>query len=640
MSRGTRCAMLPALSFMGCGMRHWSSVFSRGVLARAVLISLVVLAGCTRQRDPGDGGIGGDGGDGGTDGSSGGTLRLDPENAEVSIRMGVPATVDYHAYLMKPDGTEEDVTAEASFWVTNTMLGTFSGAQFQSGTDQGGRTRVLAMARGAMGSTDLTVHLERIFIGSGATMDDASLFSGTDDTGTPPEIVYPIDGVLVPPNLNELEWQFMPAGYEVFELSLIGEASDFRVYFGCTAVGAGCAFLPEEDVWTALAESERGRAPVRYRIRGASRSGGPVGASVEQTIGFAEEDVTGGLYYWNAAAGAVKRYDFGRRGQTAENYLDAGSAGASTCVGCHVLSRDGSRISVGLDIPSPSPYKVFETGTRTLVYQQGSMFGGGGANFFSFSPDNSQILTSNGVNIVLRDASTGAAITDPIVTGGAMPDFSPDGTRFVYAKPQTTPPCFGTICGAPGVDAASIQSMIFDGSSWGPGPEVVAFDGQNNYYPTISPDGGFVLFNRSPSNQNSYDAPDAELWIAPIAGGTPVRLDRSTSMNGDSWPKWDPTTYMHQSHPLFWFTVSSRRAYGLRVAAGTQAQLWVGAFDPSAPVGADMAMPMFWLPFQEIDSGNHIGQWVTTVDRQPCSDDTMCMGGEFCEAGVCVPELI
>jgi hypothetical protein len=606
-------------------------------------LGAVMIAGCSRGGNRPDGGPGLDSGGGGGDADVGpvaGTLRLDPENAEVSIRSGVPATVDYHAYLVRDDGSEEDVTAEATFWITNTTLGTFTGAQFRSVLDRGGRTRVLAMARGAMGSTDLTVRLERIFVGPGATMDDAMHFAGTDDTGAAPEIVYPNDGVLVPPNLNELEWHFLPSGHDVFELSLFGSAIDVRVYLGCTPVGAGCAFLPDEALWTTLAESERGGIPVRYRIRGASRAGGPVGASTERTIGFAQEDVTGGLYYWNAGAGSVKRYDFGLRGQTAENYLDARLAGATTCVGCHVLSRDGSRISVGLDIPSPAPYKVFQTGTRALVYQQGSMFGGGGANFFSFSPDNAQILTSNGVNIALRDATTGVAITDPIVTSGAMPDFSPDGMRFVYAKPMTAPPCFGVFCGAPGVDSASIESMVLSGSTWSAGPQVAAFSGQNNYYPTISPGGPWVLFNRSPANNNSMDAPDAELWIAPIGGGTATRLDRSTSMNGDSWPKWDPTTYEHQSRPLFWFTVSSRRAYGLRVAAGAQAQLWVGAFDPTAPAGPDLSTPMFWLPFQEMDSGNHIGQWVTTVERQPCSDDAMCQGGEFCQEGVCIPDLI
>jgi TolB protein len=179
--------------------------------------------------------------------------------------------------------------------------------------------------------------------------------------------------------------------------------------------------------------------------------------------------------------------------------------------------------------------------------------------------------------------------------------------------------------------------MVFSGGSWGEGPELVAFGGQNNFYPTFSPDGNWVLFNRSPSNQNSFDAPDAQVWVVPADGGEAVHLATASS-GGDSWPKWDPTVYMHRSRPLMWFTFSSRRAYGLRLAAGAQAQLWMTAFDPSR--GADPSYPAFWMPFQELESGNHIAQWVTSVDRQPCTDDAQCAGGEFCSEGFCLPDLI
>lgn len=137
------------------------------------------------------------------------------------------------------------------------------------------------------------------------------------------------------------------------------------------------------------------------------------------------------------------------------------------------------------------------------------------------------------------------------------------------------------------------------------------------------------------------DAPDAELWVVHRDGGEPMRLNRATSAHGDSWPKWDPTLYQHRGRPLMWMTFSSRRPYGLRLDAGERAQLFMTAFDPQAPEGGDAVIyPAFWLPFQEIESGNHIAQWVTSVERQPCSADEACPGGEFCEDGWCVPDLI
>ena len=47
-----------------------------------------------------------------------------------------------------------------------------------------------------------------------------------------------------------------------------------------------------------------------------------------------------------------------------------------------------------------------------------------------------------------------------------------------------------------------------------------------------------------------------------------------------------------------------------------------------------MITPPFRLPFQDITTGNHIAQWVTTVERQTCSTDVEC-SGEFCIDGRC-----
>jgi TolB protein len=140
------------------------------------------------------------------------------------------------------------------------------------------------------------------------------------------------------------------------------------------------------------------------------------------------------------------------------------------------------------------------------------------------------------------------------------------------------------------------------------------------------------MFNRSPGNMNSMDAPDAQVWAVGVGGGTPVHL-ATASTGGDSWPKWAPNVQTWQGRSLMWFTFSSRRAYGLRTAAGAQAQIWMAAFDPAK---SEPSLPAFWLPFQEADSGNHIAQWVTEVERQPCFEDSDCPVGDACEGGLCV----
>jgi TolB protein len=120
-------------------------------------------------------------------------------------------------------------------------------------------------------------------------------------------------------------------------------------------------------------------------------------------------------------------------------------------------------------------------------------------------------------------------------------------------------------------------------------------------------------------------------------GGTPTYL-ATASTGGDSWPKWAPIVQAWQGRPILWFTFSSRRAYGLRIAAGAHAQVWMAAFDPSrASGGMDASLPAFWLPFQDPGSGNHIAQWVLNVDRMGCNNDSMCGTNEFCVGGHCYP---
>jgi hypothetical protein len=167
--------------------------------------------------------------------------------------------------------------------------------------------------------------------------------------------------------------------------------------------------------------------------------------------------------------------------------------------------------------------------------------------------------------------------------------------------------------------------------------------GGNNYYPSFSPDGAWILYNHADSD-HSYDNPRAEVRVVPAAGGTSIDLERA-SPGGDSWPKWAPHVQDHGSGTLMWFTFSSRRAMGLRPSASDAeglpvAQLWMAAFDPArAAAGDDPSMAAFWLPFQEPDSGNHIAQWTTEVDRADCTADSDCAENELCENGTCLPVI-
>lgn len=603
-------------------------------------IVLLLIAGCTERGSVRDGGPGGPRPDGST---STGDIRIEPADHEVTIAGGTPQSITYRAFI-----GDREVTGEVEWLSTVAALGTFSANTFTT-SNLGGITNIRARLGTADGITRLTIRLERTIVTPGTDPSAPSRFGGTADPTLAPELLYPPDDTMVPPNLGELEFHFDPApGTDVYQLHVVSAAIDLRIYFGCMEpVAGGCIFTPDRATWDAISAGTRGAGRVTYTLSGAGTSG--FGSAASRTITVAEEDITGGLYYWNAAGGRIDRFEFGVRGAVAERFLDQARTGAAICIGCHALSRDGRRIAVGSDIPTTT-LQVFDVATRARIFSQGGGAGPFGfpsqPNFYSFNPDATQLVASSAEGIHIRDGNTGNVIAGPFPgTGpGEMPDWSPDGQRIVYVQhPNATPPGLG-LYDFSSVTSGSVRTLVWSGGSWVQGPDLAVSRGDNNYYPTFAPDGQWVVFNRSPSNASSMGGdssmmshvPDAELWAVHSDGSAPpVHLARVQG-SADSWPKFDPTTYLDQGRTIFWFAWSSRRQFGLRLPEGQNPQLWMAAFVPSdAEAGRpEMVYPAFRLPFQSIESGNHIAQWVTRVERMACTSDAEC-GGEFCIEGRC-----
>ncbi|MEN9799630.1 MAG: hypothetical protein RL653_3327 [Pseudomonadota bacterium] len=482
-----------------------------------------------------------------------------------------------------------------------------------------------------------------VVVAPGADPSAPTKFSGSVDPSAAPTVVYPPDGVMLPPNTNSIEFHFVPSsGQTLFKFTFVAPTTTLEVYTGCTAVGGGCVFTPDATFWSSLAAYARGTVPVKWTVSGVDgASPGSVGVSGQQGLSFTEQDLLGGLYYWNSA-GSVVRFDYGFPNSPRQTYATSATVGASTCVGCHVLSRQGNLIAVGKDIPAPAQYSVLSVPTRQVASSSAGPLVGA-ANFFSFSPDEKHLLQSNGSKIEWRDLISG--MVRPVTGLGTMPDWSPSGASMVYVKPPSALP-FGF--GSPGVQSGALQVMDFNGTGFNPPRVLVASQGQNNYYPTYSPDGEWIAFNRSPSNTESMTnataadggVPDGELWAIDAQGGTPVKLAQATAPGPCSWPKWAPVKHDYAFGQVMWLTFSSPRAYGLRLADWQRTQLWMVAFDPARMAqGQDPSFPAFWLPFQDMGSGNHIGQWTTEVPRAACTGtgQSNCSPGEICVNNRCRP---
>ena len=322
--------------------------------------------------------------------------------------------------------------------------------------------------------------------------------------------------------------------------------------------------------------------------------------------------------------------------------------------------------------------------------------------FQTFSHDAKWVMASTGqansTFFQTWNALLGGAAAGQMPTGarGTQPDWSADDRKVVYVVPsrfanQFTPAPYGRLDDDHFV-GGSLWTNSFDLTSMFGTPTalVTAAAGENNYYPSYSPDSpaSFVIFNRvkdpaatTDLSQDAFNNPYAKVWILPASGGGPAL--EAAKLNGDakstnSWPRWSPFVQSWKNSRLLWVTFSSTRDYGLRVrnhakvsADGgapvdqincyppdspqnltgshsqplpgncNQPQIWMAAINLSTAElggGGDPSLPAFWLPFQDVNAHNHIAQWTEQIVEQGGCDGgaaTTCLPTN----GACGPSI-
>src|SRR5262249_13739711 len=131
------------------------------------------------------------------------------------------------------------------------------------------------------------------------------------DPGTlgPTKIAYPTDGLLLPPNMNVLEVQFIPpAGATLFEVDFKNSVTQVTVATMCNPVppvrggpSLGCGITLSQAAWNDIANINRDGDPLHVTVR-ATKDMKCVSTSQDKIdINFAKEDIAGGIYYWQAA---------------------------------------------------------------------------------------------------------------------------------------------------------------------------------------------------------------------------------------------------------------------------------------------------------------------------------------------------
>jgi hypothetical protein len=389
----------------------------------------------------------------------------------------------------------------------------------------------------------------------------------------PIELVYPPDNVLVPPNMNVISVQWTPSGtpFLLFEVVFSNATSstptDWRIVTSCKnqtidsqrgLPSGGCEVLVDPVSWSRLVGANRGAGPVTITVRGTTDGNCASTSANAVNLSFAEDDFDYGTYYYwksavslNGVGGQIWAQRFGDVSTTEKDVTSAATRGA-TCSGCHVLSRDGSRMVVYSDdddsddeysdiagtlldmsaMPIPIPLGPAVAGTRARGQPPG---------FSAFEPLANVYVTSNGLALTAVGAApstTSAGYPSAVsangwsvwngrdgtfirgVTIGAegtrptMPDWSADGRSVVYVQPAAV----GTLRpdgGAASAGAPNDDSHVFGGSLYRVSyVSIGTFDrrtpllqssGENNYYPSYSPDvpTSFVVFDRAPLDMSA-----------------------------------------------------------------------------------------------------------------------------------------
>lgn len=462
------------------------------------------------------------------------------------------------------------------------------------------------------------------------------------------DLVYPPDNAMAPRDFAPIaiQWKYngpLPAFFGVrlengeAEIDVLGDPVKWDAGVGYTVT------LPDA-AWQALFQFPDAQE-WKIRVIAADMVNGqlvtPLRSSKPVTLHVTNQKVGGAIYYWNTTLATVRVLE---NGSLTPKTLPGIGGGMMGCAGCHSVSPDGSTVafskffgggmgfsSMGMSlINAKSGVQPAWLNQKAADFLASSFTIAAAFSPSYFSNSEKWLVVPQGGK--LRSVNLLTGDNYGLVKGGdlgqqAFPAWSPNGETLVYASAKDVGNGFS------GSVATALYTVPFgDGADTGKGGQATAIAGADepgifHYYPSISPDGSFVVYNRAdpagptcpssgggggPSSgggATTYDNCNAEVWMVPIGGGTAIRLDnanQSTDPLTNSWPTFGQITGQY-----YWLAFSSRRDYGfLHTGNPPTPQVYIAAVDPQKLMdGKDGSFAALWLPGQDINSGCHIARW-------------------------------
>jgi hypothetical protein len=458
---------------------------------------------------------------------------------------------------------------------------------------------------------------------------------------------------LVPANWTPLRFEWVPpAGQNVFELRLSVDNQINELVIYTSQPG----FTFPADVWAGLTSHSAGH-DLKVRLRGATVDGGAITAGpqvgAEGVLHIAPVAAPGSIVYWTSTAGtALKGFTLGST--DLKTVITPANTNGGSCVSCHASAPDGLLSFFTYDKPgNPAPRSV----TARRVDGSGGMptemqVSAVALGILDRSRQTAPTLSK--AHYSAKDAVAVTVFYDPVLTNGkwelaftdlhatdpntgwgllarngdahpvtASPTFWHDGSTIAYTSAPTGGE--GVVTGITDADQAmDIYTIPWNDRQGGnatplPGASDPAY---MEFYPVISPDDTLLAFTRFAPYKlpngawaDSYDEPNAEVFVLPSKGGTPVRvegndppacLNRPSPGLTNSWPRWAPSAESAGGKKYYWLTFSSKRR------DSGKPQLFVSGVVVRMENGAeviDRTYPALYVTSQVADENNHTPAW-------------------------------
>lgn len=606
-------------------------------------------AGGEGESAPGEGGAGFELGLGGRGDSSGGlgaeplTLRVSAEQTEIQAT-GAPVTVQLRARF--DDGS---VPNQVLWTVDDPRLGSVNDAgQLRSSGFVAGDLEITATV--GPHSAAITVHFAVAIQDDDGELDadvkDALAMGGQGgprDVGPDGEfrILYPYDGTVFPQGLAAPVVQLGGEDADGTYLKLSAGELSYEAF--ASAAGLTRATIPEA-VWRGATLSVPEGEAVELSV--SKVTGGEVTGPVSQRLLIAPGSLKGFVYYNTyrsklaGDSGAVMRI---RPGETAK-VLQSG------CTVCHSVSAQGNVLVAGVqwDTQNAKVSRAFDLPETDGISLRNEQSEGRTYSFGGLVPDGSLLLTSgvpaSGAKMRgmsgelfsrLVETASGATVDAPSfqVKVAMTPNFAPDGSRVAFNNHDRS--AAGGVLSVASFDASRSPP------EFGEVDDVVSDPKRVVAWPSFVPDASALVYHAGDSFDTTKAGGGALYADIQLVDLATKRVNELRALNGydadgrlylpggdaqEAHLNYEPSVLPVPVGGYYWVLFTSRRTYGNTIAPGGSVErgddiwgvpvppatespsprkkIWVAAIDIDHQGVVDPSHPAFYLPGQELESGN------------------------------------